>query len=85
MNDTPLTRETLLAGIENLSLRISSFTVLRRVWKILDREFEQERESYTDNPVDAQQERMALHYYARHLDRGDLQAVIRYIHQLRGV
>lgn len=53
MNDTPLTREALLAGIENLSLRISSFSVLRRVWKILDREFEAERESYTDLPVDA--------------------------------
>ena len=85
MNDTPLTRETLLAGIENLSLRISSFSVLRRVWKILDREFESERESYTDSPVDSQQERMALHYYARHLDRADLIAVIRYIHELRGV
>lgn len=85
MNDTPLTRETLLAGIESLSLKISSFAVLRRVWKILDREYESERAAYTDNPVDAQQERMALHYYARHLDRGDLQAVIRYIHQLRGV
>lgn len=82
MNDTPLTRETLLSGIENLSLRISSFAVLRRVWKILDREFEQEREDYTDYPIDAQQERMALHYYARHLNGEDLRSVIRYIHTL---
>ena len=85
MNDTPLTREAILAGIENLSLRISSVTVLRRVWKILDREYESECEAYNDNPIDAQQERMALHYYARHLDRNDLLAVIRFIHQLRGI
>lgn len=82
MNDTPITRETLLAGIENLSLRISSFAVLRRVWKILDRQWEAERASCIDNLVDAQQERMALHYYARHLDHADLIAVIRYIHDL---
>jgi len=82
MNDTPLTREMLLAGIESLSCRISSFAVLRRVWKILDRQWETECASFTDNPIDAQQERMALHYYARHLNRSDLHAVIQYIHTL---
>lgn len=85
MNDTPLTRETLLAGIESLSCRISSFAVLRRVWMILDRQWEAERAIFADNPVDARQEREALHYYARHLDCADLLAVIRFIHQLRGV
>lgn len=85
MNDTNLTRETLLASIENLSLRISSFNVLRRAWMILDREFESECERHNDNPIDGQQERMTLHYYARHLDRADLIAVIHFIHELRGV
>ena len=82
MNDTPLTRESLLTGIESLSCRISSFAVLRRVWKILDRQWEAERESCTDTPIDFLHERIALHYYARHLDGEDLRAVIRYIHEL---
>lgn len=71
MNDTPLTHESLLTGIESLSCRISSFAVLRRVWKILDRQYEHERTDCTDNQIDNVQERTAPHYFARHLAQTD--------------
>ena len=71
MNDTPLTRESLLTGIESLSCRISSFAALRRVWKILDRQYEHECADCPDNQIDNMQKRIAPHYYARHLAQTD--------------
>lgn len=85
MNDTPMSRELLLVGIENLSCQIASKIVLRRVWKILDRTLERERADRIHYPIDFQQERQTLRSYARNLDGEDLLAVIRFIHQLRGV
>lgn len=77
MNDTALTREALLDGIQTLSGRVESLNVLRRVWKILDRE-------YTAAPIradaDSPAERRALHYYARNLDADELRAVLAFIH-----
>lgn len=82
MNDTPMSRELLLVGIETLSCQIASKTVLRRVWKILERTLERERADRIDYPIDFQQERQTLHSYARHLNGEDLRSVIRYIHTL---
>ena len=80
MNDTPMTRESLIAGIERFASCIDSFVVLRRVWKILDREYT----AQGGGRPDAINDRDALRFYARHLSPNELRSTLDHIHAITG-
>ena len=78
MENTNMSREAIISGIESLASRIESFTVLRNAWKILSREYN----SQGGLSISSMQNRDALRYYARHLNAVELEAVLHYIHTI---
>ena len=79
MNETVLTRETLLEGIESLASSVENIIVLRRVWKILDREYSV---AASRRMVTVPHLRRALRFYARNLSPENLRLTIEFIHNL---
>lgn len=75
MNDTITTRDALISGIERLASSVESLPVLRRVWKILDRECT--AQGGIIHP--AMSDRDALRYYARHLKPHELKSTLDHI------
>lgn len=80
MNDTAMTREALITGIERMASSVEDINTLQRVWKILDRECSTlpgwALQTMTPNDT--------LRYYARHLSRQEAAETIRFIHTLHG-
>lgn len=80
MNDTTVTREALITGIERMASSVEDINTLHRVWKILERECRAlpgwALQSMTPNDT--------LRYYARHLSRQEAAETIRFIHTLHG-
>ena len=80
MNNTPMTREALIAGIERMASSVEDFTVLQRVWKILDKECSS-RPGYT---LQAMTPHDTLRFYARHLSTWEASETVRFIQTLHG-
>lgn len=79
MKNTALTREALLEGIESMASSVESTLILRRVWKILERE----HAAQTSRPeVTVPHMRRALRFYARNLPPEDIAAVLDFIHDM---
>ena len=67
MNNAPMTREALTAGIERMASSIDDVNVLQRVWKILDKECS----TLPGYFLQAMTPNDTLRYYARHLSRNE--------------
>lgn len=80
MNDTTMTREALITGIERMASSVEDITVLHRVWKILDRECS----TFPGWALQAMTPNDTLRYYARHLSRQEAQETVHFIHTLHG-
>lgn len=80
MNDTPMTREALLTGIERMASSIDDISVLHRVWKILDREYS----ALPGWALQAMTPHDTLRYYARHLSTREAEETVKFIHTLHG-
>lgn len=80
MNNTTMTREALVTGIEHMASSIEDTAVLQRVWKILDKECS----TLPGWALQAMTPNDTLRYYARHLSAREAEETVRFIHTLRG-